>query len=172
MQPEPAAPEAVPSEVALPEAPADVELPATPEAVAATTEAPDASAAVATAADAAAKIGGDYAAILAVILAAIAVLGGKKAWDYYSERSQQRHALAVKELELKAQAQGLNGAQPPPCQAATLKLEAEITDLKGRLGAVEKKTTSMSPDFDAEDMERQLKRLQKTVKAMQEGTNG
>lgn len=138
------------------------------DAPSATTEAVDGDGAVSAAADAASKIGGDYAPLLAVILAAVAVLGGSKAWSYYKERSAQKHELAMRELEIRAQAQGLNGAQPPPCQAAQAKIEAEIEGLKGRLAAVEKKAATLSADFDGEDIERTLKKLTKTVKAMQE----
>lgn len=152
---------------AAPAAPAATTAPAATELVA-ITESHGADASVGAAADAASKLGGDYAPIVAIVLAGVAVLGGKKAWDFYSERSQQKHDLAVKELELKAQAQGLNGAQPPPCQAANVKLEAEITEVKTRLAAIEKKTASVSADFDGEDLERQVKKLIKDVKALKE----
>ena len=110
--------------------------------------------------------GGDTT--LTIALALIAVVGAGTTWKFLTQFSEQKHEQRMKQLEIEAQAQGNGAAQPPPCQAATLKLEAEIAELKTRLGAVEKKSMSLSADFDGEDVERQLKKLQKTVKAMQE----
>jgi hypothetical protein len=111
--------------------------------------------------------GGD--ASLAIALALIGLVGAGTTWKFLTQFSEQKHEQQMKRLEIEAQAQGTGAAQPPPCQAATLKLEAEMGELKARLAAVEKKSTSISADFDAEDLERQVKKLTKTVKAMQEG---
>ena len=110
--------------------------------------------------------GGDTT--LTIALALIAVVGAGTTWKFLTQFSEQKHEQRMKQLEIDAQAQGNGAAQPPPCQAATVKLEAEIAELKTRLGAVEKKSMSLSADFDGEDVERQIKKLQKTVKAMQE----
>lgn len=108
-------------------------------------------------------------------LALVAVAGGGAAWKFYSQRSEQAHELAREKLKLDAQAQGLNGAQPPPCQAANVALEQKLASLTARVeaaeakaGAAEKKSASLSADFDGEALERQVKRLAKQVKEMQE----
>lgn len=102
----------------------------------------------------------------AIILAVIAILGGGAAWKFYQKVSEQKHEQKMKEIELKAQSQGLNGAQPPPCQAANAAMEAKITALETKLGSIEKKTSSFSAGFDAEDVEDRLIKLEKKVKSL------
>lgn len=110
--------------------------------------------------------GGD--STLTIVLALVAVVGGGAAWKFYSKFSEQKHEQAMKQLDLEAKIKGVGAAQPPPCQAANAKLEADIADLKARLAGVEKKAATIGADFDAEDIERQVKKLTKTVKALQE----
>lgn len=112
--------------------------------------------------------GGD--STLTILLALIAVVGGAAGWKFWNKLSEQKHEQAMKRLEMEAAAKGVGAAQPPPCQAAQAKIEAEIDGLKGRVSGVEKKATSISADFDAEDIERQLKKLNKAVKALQDGS--
>ena len=76
---------------------------------------------------------------------------------------------------MESAAQGLNGAQPPPCAAANVALEQKVAALTARVDAAEaraasaeKKSASLSADFDGEALERQVKRLAKAVKDMQE----
>ena len=110
-----------------------------------------------------------------VILAIVAVVGGGAAWKFYSQRSEQQYELAKEKMKMDAAAQGMNGAQPPPCQAATTTLEQKIAALNTRIDAAEakaeaasKKSSSFSADFDGEALERSVKRLQKQVKELQE----
>jgi hypothetical protein len=110
-----------------------------------------------------------------LVAALLAVVGGGAAWRFYSQRSEQAHELAKERLKMESAAQGLSGAQPPPCQAATVAAEQKIAALSARIeaaearvAAAEKKSTGLSADFDADDVERQLKRLQKAVKALQD----
>lgn len=110
--------------------------------------------------------GGD--STLTIVLALVAVIGGAAGWKFWGKLSEQKHEQQMAKLKLQANAQGLNGAQPPPCQAAQAKVEADIADLKTRLAGVEKKAATIGADFDAEDIERQVKKLTKTVKALQE----
>ena len=113
--------------------------------------------------------GGGGAVGLAAAL--LAVAGGGAAWKFYSQRSEQAHELAKERLKMEQTAQGLNGAQPPPCQAANAALEQRVAALVARVEAAEaaaKKGASLSADFDGEALERQVKRLAKTVKEMQE----
>jgi len=123
------------------------------------------------AADAAKSLGGDYAPMVALALAGMAVAGGSKAWSYYRDRAEQKHEQEMQKLKMEAQSQGMEGQQPPPCQAANTKMQAEVDALKSKLSAVEKKTSMISADFDGEDVERQIKRMKKRIDELFEITD-
>ena len=101
---------------------------------------------------------------VAIILAILAVVGGGAGWKFYQKFAEQKHEQEMKKLELQAQAQGLNGAQPPPCQAANAALEAKLVAIEGKITSVEKKTSSFSAGFDADDLEERLIKLEKKAK--------
>jgi len=109
--------------------------------------------------------GGDSS--LTLMLAMIAVIGGGAAWKFYTQYSEQKHEQKMKQLEMQAQAQGLAGAQPPPCQAAKIKLEAELKEMKAKLEGMDRKLTFLA-DFDADLLERRLKKLERKLKDMEE----
>ena len=163
-----AAPAAAPT-IPATEAPAAVAAPA--ELTATTAPAP----AAPTPADIASLAQQGGGGMTGIILAIIAVAGGGAAWKFYSQRSEQQHELAKEKLKMEQAAQGLNGAQPPPCQAANTVLEQKLAALTARVDAAEaaarsaeKKSSSLSADFDGEAIERQVKRLAKQVKELQE----
>ena len=106
-----------------------------------------------------------------VVLGVIGLAGAGTTWKFLTQWSEQRHEQKMKQLDIDERASGLGAASPPPCQAAHAKLEAELAETKSRLAAIEKKSMSLSADFDGEDLERQVKKLTKTVKAMQEGAH-
>jgi len=114
----------------------------------------------------AANTGGD--STLTLLLAILAVVGGGAAWKFYTQYSEQKHDQKMKEMELNAKAQGLAGAQPPPCQAAKVQLDAEIKEIKARLAKVDQKM-SLSADFDGDALERKVKKLEKRLKELEEG---
>ena len=103
---------------------------------------------------------------VAIILAILAVVGGGAGWKFYQKFAEQKHEQAMKKLEIEAKAQGLNGAQPPPCQAANAAIEAKLSALEGKLVSIEKKTSSFSADFDSEDLEKRVIKLEKKVKVI------
>ena len=163
-------PEPVPTPVAAPvaEAPA---APA-PETLTATTALPPAAP---TPQDVAGVVQASGGGAIGLAAALLAVVGGGAAWRFYSQRSEQAHELAKERLKMEQAAQGLNGAQPPPCAAANASLEQKVAALTARVDAAEaraasaeKKSASLSADFDGEALERQVKRLAKAVKDMQE----
>jgi hypothetical protein len=108
-----------------------------------------------------AKLGGDNP-IAVVVLAGIAVLGGSAAWKFYSAKGAQAHELKLKELELKSQ----NPSQsPPPCVLKHGELEAKMAALEGKIGQVERKTSSMSLDAPSSDeLDERLIKLEQAVK--------
>jgi len=105
-----------------------------------------------------------------IILALIAVVGGGAAWKTYQKFSEQRHEQAMKKMDIDAKAQGLAGAQPPPCQVKQVEVDAKLAAFETRIAATEKKSAALSADFDGDDIERRVKKLEKVVKALGEGT--
>jgi hypothetical protein len=107
-----------------------------------------------------------------VVLGVIGLAGAGTTWKFLTQWGEQRHEQKMKQLDISERASGLGAAQPPPCQAANTKLIADMEALTARLAAVEKKSMTLSADFDGEDLERQVKKLSKSVKALQdEGKN-
>lgn len=106
-----------------------------------------------------------------IVLGVIGLAGAGTTWKFLTQWSEQRHEQKMKQLDIDERASGLGAAAPPPCQTAHVEMKAEMEALRARVAAVEKKATSLSADFDGEDLERQVKKLVKTVKAMQEGTH-
>lgn len=102
--------------------------------------------------------------VAAIVLAGIAVLGGGAAMKFYKQFSEQKHEQAMKKLELEAQSQGLNGAQPPPCAAQNAVVEGRLAAMETKLASMEKKTSSFSADFDASDLEERIEKLEKKAK--------
>lgn len=101
--------------------------------------------------------------MVAVALAAIAVLGGGAAWKHYAKVSEQKHEQKMKQMELQSQ---MPTTQPPPCQAADAATRAQLAALEGRVIAAEKKAASVSmPDFDADELEARIAKLEKAQKA-------
>jgi len=115
------------------------------------------------AADAAKSIGGEHAPMVAVALAGMAVAGGSKAFKLYRDWAEQKHEREMKKLEIESQNQGLEGQQPPPCAAKCAAMQTEIEGLKAKLAGIEKKTSSISADFDGDDVDRKMKRMKKRV---------
>jgi hypothetical protein len=130
--------------------------------------------------------------VVTVILAVILVGGGTAGWKFWQKKSEQNHELAMKKADMELELAGLNGAQPPPCQAASAKVSSEISELRGELkanaeahkklqeqideladrtGKLEKKTASLfSGDFDPEELEERLKKIEKALKADKAGS--
>jgi len=109
--------------------------------------------------------GGDSS--VSLLLAMMAVVGGGAAWKFYTQYSEQKHEQKMKQLELDAQAAGLAGAQPPPCQAAKVKLEAELKEMKAKVESLDRKL-AFTADFDADLLERRMKKLERKLQDMEE----
>ena len=113
------------------------------------------------------ELSGDYGPILAVVMAGIAVMGGMKAWSFYSQKAEQRHEMEMKKLEMEQKSSNSDGQSPPACQAVHAKLEAEVSAMQKKVGLMEKRLLVMD-DFDPEDLERKVKKLTKSVKSIRE----
>jgi hypothetical protein len=110
-----------------------------------------------------------------VAVALIAAVFGAAGWKFWSQRSEQAHELAKERLKMEAAAQGTNGQSPPACQAVHADLAKQLSSMTARVDAAEakaeaagKKAGSLSADFDGEALERQVKKLHKAVKELQE----
>lgn len=110
-----------------------------------------------------------------VAVALIATVFGAAGWKFWSQRSEQAHELAKERLKMEAAAQGTNGQSPPACQLVHADIAKQLSSIASRVDAAEakaeaagKKAASLSADFDGEAIERQVKRLQKAVKELQE----
>ncbi len=121
--------------------------------------------------NAATQLGGDYAPVIAVVLALLAVLGGKKAWSFYSERAEQKHEIELKKLEMQRDMAGAGAVSPPPCQAVQARIEASLEATKAKVASIEKRLLVIGDDFDSEDIERKVKRLQKAVRDLQDDSS-
>ena len=178
--------EALSLESAAPAVPAAVEAPAASEELHATTQA---AAEPANAAPDLSQIQGLAGGnpIVTVILALIVVGGGTAGWKFWQKKSEQNHELAMKKVDMELELAGLSGAQPPACQSASVKLNGELSEIRGdlkangeahkklqeqiddiaeRLGKLEKKASSMfSGGFDPEEMEERVAKIEKALKA-------
>lgn len=121
-------------------------------------------------------------AYLTVVLAVIALLG-LGIWKHLGKVSEQKHEQAMKQAELDAQKAGLNGAQPPPCQAAQAKVEAELASAKSTIAALEarlaaaektvaKLSASIPTDVDVGEQEDRIAKLEKSLKAVRASMRG
>lgn len=157
------------SEIATPEAPTSETVEAVQEpAVVMQEPLTEASAGVSTAseladvsgaADAAAKLGGDYAPLVGLALAAMAILGGGKAWAFYKERSEQKHALEMAKLKMQAQDPNM---RPQPCKQAQAQLDEKLESIERKIAKLERHSFDLG-DFDGDDCIRRLKKLERRL---------
>ena len=105
--------------------------------------------------------------MLTIVLAALAVVGGGAAWKFYRQHSEQKHEQKMTQMKLEAKAKGLEGQPPGPCQTVYTQMQAEIEELKSRMEKVDKKM-SLNADFDGDDIERKVRRLEKWRKSLEE----
>lgn len=104
--------------------------------------------------------------MLAFALAALAVVGGGAGFKLWTKMSEQKHEQKLKEMELEAQKTGLNGAQPPPCQAKQAETDAKLAALEVRMGKTEKRSAALPADFDGEELEKRVHKLEAAMKRM------
>lgn len=126
------------------------------------------------------KIASSETGTSGLLLAFLAVAGSAGALKLYSDWSKQKHELRMKQVETEAELRrdekGLNGAQPPPCQTAQAKVEADLALLRGQLEGMEarikkseKLAASFPGDFNPEDIEelkKQVASFDKQLKAV------
>lgn len=105
--------------------------------------------------------------MLTIVLAALAVVGGGAAWKFYRQHSEQKHEQKMTQMKLEAKAKGMEGQPPGPCQTVHAKLTADVEELKARLDKADKKL-ALNADFDGDELERKVRKLEKWRKALEE----
>ena len=103
---------------------------------------------------------------LLVVLAVIVVVGGSAGWKFWNRFSEQKHEQKMKVLELEAQKAGLGGAQPPPCAVKQAEIDAKFISLEARMKKAEKAALGLADDFDAEGLEKLIKKHEKDIAAL------
>ena len=108
---------------------------------------------------------------LGIVVVVVAVLGGTTGFKLWTKIAEQRHEREMKKLDIEQANAGLNGAQPPPCQAAQQTTLAEISSLKagltehhGRIAKVEKATAGFDPGVDIGDLESRVEAIEKSLR--------
>jgi hypothetical protein len=109
---------------------------------------------------------------LMVVLALIVVGGGGAAWKFWNKFSEQKHEQAMKRMEIDAQQAGLQGAQPPPCAVKQTEVDAKLASLEARLGKAEKASLGLPDDFNAEGLEKLVKKHEKDIVALKKSVVG
>ena len=104
---------------------------------------------------------------LTILLALLAVVGGGAAWKFYRQHSEQKHEQKMVQMKMEAKEKGMGGQSPGPCQAVHAQMKAEIEEMKSRLDKTAKKL-SLNADFDGDDIERKVRKLEKWRKSLEE----
>lgn len=111
--------------------------------------------------------------LMAVILGAVAVLGGKKVWDFWKQKQELKHEEKMKEMEIQAAGGGVHAE----CEAKRKDLEAAVAALKVKAGELEdrcikaekKVNDAIDPDAPSTaDLDGTLKKLAKRVKSLED----
>jgi hypothetical protein len=113
-----------------------------------------------------------WAPLVMLALAGIGVLGGKKAWSFYSERGAQKHELELKKLDI--QEKQAKHQQPPACLLRDAEHDTKFATLETRLSSLETKLSGVEKSIDLGDLDledfkrfdRRLKKLEKSVKEL------
>lgn len=116
---------------------------------------------------------------LGLAAALIAVVGGTAGFKLWTKISEQKHEQQMKRLDIDQANAGLQGAQPPPCQAAHHTLLAEIkainaklADQEARLAKTEKASSGFDPSVDVGDLEDRVEALEKSFRKKARATVG
>jgi predicted nucleic acid-binding Zn-ribbon protein len=110
---------------------------------------------------------------MVVALGAIAVLGGKKLWDFLKERQEQKHEQRLEEIKAQKEIASTGHEQ---CVAKQQALESQVSGLQNKLSDLEEKASvaekkandSMSLVDGVGELEGELKKLKKKVKKLEE----
>lgn len=112
--------------------------------------------------------------VMLLALGAVAILGGKKVWDWLKQRQEQQHEQKMAEIEAQKSIASTGHEQ---CVAKQQDLESYVTTLKNRLLELEKKSISVEKQSEEvnklnlealEELESSLKKMKKKIKKLEE----
>ena len=92
--------------------------------------------------------GGNPMMLLA--LGAVAILGGKKGWDWLKQRQEQQHEQKMAEIEAQKSVASTGHEQ---CVAKQQTLETQVSGLKGKIVEIENKAVTI--EKNAEETKKQ-----------------
>lgn len=111
--------------------------------------------------------------LMAIILGAVAILGGKKVWDFWKQKQELAHEEKMKQLEIQASSGGVHAeceAKRKDLEAAVAALKVKAGELEDRCAKAEKKLNDvLDPDAPSpSDLDVTVKKLAKRVKSLEE----
>lgn len=107
-------------------------------------------------------------------LGVVAILGGKKVWDWLKQKQDQQHEQKMAEIEAQKSAASTGHEQ---CVAKQQDLESHVSSLKNKILELEKKAITIEKQSQEtsklnvealEEIDSSLKKMKKKVKKLEE----
>ena len=112
--------------------------------------------------------------IMLLALGAVAIFGGKKAWDWLKQRQEQQHEQKMAEIEAQKVSASTGHEQ---CVAKQQALESQVSSLKGKIAELDSKAIAVEKNAEEankkheealESLEEAVKKTKKKVKKLEE----
>ena len=112
--------------------------------------------------------------VMLLALGAVAILGGKKGWDWLKQRQDQQHEQKMAEIEAQKTSASSGHEQ---CVAKQQSLETQVSGLKGKIVEIENKAVSIEKSAEETkkqhvealvELEESVKKTKKKVKKLEE----
>ena len=112
--------------------------------------------------------------LMLLALGAVAILGGKKGWDWLKQRQEQQHEQKMAEIEAQKTSASTGHEQ---CVAKQQTLETQVSGLKGKITELDNKALTIEKSAEEvkkqheealESLEEAVKKTKKKVKKLEE----
>lgn len=112
--------------------------------------------------------------VMLLALGAVAILGGKKGWDWLKQRQDQQHEQKMAEIEAQKTSASSGHEQ---CVAKQQSLETQVSGLKGKIVEIENKAVAIEKSAEETkkqhvealvELEESVKKTKKKVKKLEE----
>lgn len=112
--------------------------------------------------------------VMLLALGAVAILGGKKGWDWLKQRQEQQHEQKMAEIEAQKSVASTGHEQ---CVAKQKDLESHVSGLKTKIIELEKKAITIEKQSEEtnklnlealDELESSLKKVKKKIKKLEE----